>query len=454
MRNNKSIRDERVLAKGVTRSNDTWKTGINNNDLIVGASGAGKTRGYVIPNILQHTSESMVVVDTKGNLHNKFRVYLSEKGYKVHNVNLKNLKDYRLSGYNPLRYVAYDHRRNQYSEKDILTISTALVPIATKRDPFWERSTRMWMSALISFVLELTPKECHTLLEVQKLADNLETEEVLAMFQELSLTKPDCLGARIFPEIIKSKNADKTFACIKMFLNDKLQALSSHELINIYSNTEQVNLAEIGNQKTAVFLTVSDCDRSLDDLVSLFYKQCFNALIGTADSNANSRLDIPVRFIMDDFASNCFIEDFDTIISVIRSREISVTLLIQSISQLGDLYGRAKMNTIVNNCDTLLYLGGQDLDTAAFLSQRINKSISTILSLPLNQAYLVTRGQSTATPVEKYSLEEHPDHEEWIAASGRLPFDDTPVFTETLTPAADFDFGIPLPPISPDSTGY
>jgi len=142
-----------------------------------------------------------------------------------------------------------------------------------------------------------------------------------------------------------------------------------------------------------VFLNTSDTDRSSDKLVSLFFTQALHALCNHADNSPGNRLKIPVRFMLDDFASGTHIPDFDKIVSVIRSREISTSIILQSISQLEALYGHAKAKTILNNCDNLLYLGGQDVETAHYIGMKANKSATSILTMPLDDAWLFSRGQ-------------------------------------------------------------
>ncbi len=161
----------------------------------------------------------------------------------------------------------------------------------------------------------------------------------------------------------------------------------------------------MGREKTAVFLTVSDTDRSMDRLADLFVTQAVHTLCRSADRDyGDSRLAVPVRFLLDDFAAGIFIPDFDKIISVIRSREISVSIILQSISQLESMYGHAGAMTIINNCDNCLYLGGQDVETARYISTRADKWIRTILEMPLDEAWLFTRG-SRVRQVRKYQME-------------------------------------------------
>ena len=178
----------------------------------------------------------------------------------------------------------------------------------------------------------------------------------------------------------------------------------------MYSAPDRIRFQTLGQEKTAVFLTISDTDRSMDGLVNPFYTQALQALCASADRDyPDHRLPVPVRLILDDFATNACIPDFDKIISVIRSREISVSIILQSISQLDSVYGHSASMTIINNCDNCLYLGGQDVETARYIAAKANKTADTILNMPLDQAYLFTRGQKGRL-VRKFDIRTHPDY--------------------------------------------
>ena len=192
-------------------------------------------------------------------------------------------------------------------------------------------------------------------------------------------------------------------------LAEKLSPFSFSGVLALMNHPQKISLSRIGERKTAVFLHISDTDRSMDRLATLFYTQALHVLCRSADKRKNNRLKVPVRLILDDFAAGAdsCIPDFDKIISVIRSREISVSVILQSLSQLEASYGHNKAMTIVNNCDHLLYLGGQDVETARYIATKANKSVNTVLNMPLDDAWLFTRGEAPRQ-VQKYNLKEHP----------------------------------------------
>lgn len=400
----------RILAQGRTTSNDTWGTGRNNNDLIIGPSGAGKTRGYVIPNILQ-CNESMVITDTKGALHGQVGHVLERHGYDVMCINLS---DCLASpwGYNPLEYVRYDGKRDKYDEQDIMTIAAAIVPDEPRNDdPYWHRAARMLLESLVGYTLECLPEEEHNLTSVVKLFSHMNDGTVDRLMGELGDIDPDSFAANRYKMCSTCRQAERMWASVIGILAEKIAVLSFDGARALLTNKKRIDFRTLGHKKTAAFLEISDTDRSMDRLAGLFYAQALHVLSDEADHSPGHRLAVPVRMILDDFAAGARIEDFDGITSVIRSREISVSIILQSITQLEALYGTARAATIINNCDQLLYLGGQDVGTARLISVKANKSINTILQMPLDAAWLFIRGEKPQQ-VNKYRLEAHPLYHE------------------------------------------
>lgn len=396
----------RILAQDHAISNDTWITGLNNNDLIIGPSGAGKTRGYVIPNILQ-CNGSMVVADTKGTICPEVGPILAQEGYKVMEINLA---DCALSpyGYNPLAYIRRD-RYGRFSEQDILTLAACTVPVETVRDPYWENMARIYLESAAAYALEALPEEEQDFTSVVRLSGEMGVGgKYKKLMEELAVIDPESFALsryRMFQNV--SENAGTTSSCIHSFLASKISPLAFDGAKKLFKNPNKINIKRLGREKTAVFLTISDTDSSMYRLANLFYTQALHTLCDLADKSAGHRLKVPVRFYLDDFASNVVIPDFDRIISVIRSREISVSVIIQSLSQLESLYGSPKAMTILNNCDNMLCLGaGRDISTARYISYQVNKPVSTVLNTPLSEAWLLTRGEA-AQQVRKYDLKSH-----------------------------------------------
>ena len=400
----------RILADGHTVHNDTWQTGLNNNDIIIGPSGAGKTRGYVKPNILQTAmqgKESMIITDTKGQLCRELGGLLRQHGYNVLELNLADCSR-SCCGYNPLEFVRYDKASDSYNTQDIMRIAAILTPVESN-DAFWDYYARQLLAAMISYVLECLPRCEHNLNTVVRLFRETGTKNFDKLFAELSEIAPDSFAATQYQMFRLSQSAEKMYSSTLGILAEKLSVFAVGGVTKLFTHPQRVRFYDLANKKTAVFLRISDTDRSMDRLATLFYTQALQNLCGYADRQPGGRLPVPVRLYLDDFAAaaDCCIPDFDKITSVIRSREISVSVILQSLSQLEAAYSHAKALTILNNADHLLYLGGQDVETAKYISIKADKSVSTVLNMPLDCAYLFTRGKKPEQ-VRKYTLENHP----------------------------------------------
>ncbi len=401
------VTSSRILAKGITVSNDTWATGINNNDLLVGPSGGGKTRGYVIPNIL-HAQDSLIVTDTKGNLCRLYGAHLEKQGYKVMHLDFSDTANTPW-GYNPLDYIRQNKDRgsltngDQYNEQDIKKVAQAICPQQNHDDPYWDYASQMYLEAILHFVLNKLPQENHDLYEAYTFLTKMGTCNLDNMVEQEMIAWPRSSFCRKMSMIRQNISAERMNASIKGILAQHLDVVAHSGVRRMFRMERQVDMSAFLRQKTALFLSVSDSDRSQDALVNLFYTQALQYLMHAADQREDSRLPIPVRFILDDFSTNTLIPDFDKIISVIRSREIYVSLVVQSLSQLEGLYGHPKAQTIMNNCDNCLYLGGTDIETARYFAEKANCQVSTVLNLPLNSMFLFTRG-SEPRRIQRYDL--------------------------------------------------
>lgn len=400
---NKLLSNYRILAKDNYLNNNTWETKINNNDLIIGVSGAGKTRSYVMPNIL-HSNESMIIVDTKNMLSKQLAPHLRKKGYKIWNLNFAKMNESEM-GYNPLRFIErYSNRSYPYNTQDIEMLCEYICPVEAKSDPFWDYSARMYLSTLISYVLEALPENEKHLGSVAKLQEIMNTKIFEFLLNEWDEAHPDSYAIKKWHLYKNTTRADKTHSCTLMFVGQKLSSFSGNGVQQMFCNPNQVDFRAMSKQKTVLFINVSDNDRSSDKLLNLLYSQALHELCDCADAAPDGRLEIPVRFIMDDFATNAVIADFDKIISVVRSRDIYLSIILQSLTQLNSMYGKDCAMTIINNCDTCLYLGGQDVETARYIGIKANKTTDSILSLPIDTALLFVRGQK-AKQVTKYEIE-------------------------------------------------
>ncbi|KFI93817.1 type IV secretory pathway, VirD4 component [Bifidobacterium saguini DSM 23967] len=412
---------ERILAAGLTASNNTLISHLNNNDLIIGPSGAGKTRGYVKPNLLQ-MNESVIVTDTKGNLVREIGPVLAAHGYRVVCVDFTDLAGWgpspvcntpgtRMIGYNPLDFIR-THPDGEFNEQDVVAIASAISPVENNKDPFWDQAGAMYLSAFIAYTMQCLPKKEQNLATVQRMVSVMNEGSIPVMMDEMCQIDPQGMTARRWRAIQASQRADKMDSSIRGILESKLAPMAFRGATGMFTRSERIDFAKLGRGHWAVFVNVSDTDRSMDRMVNLFYTQALQQLCRFADTQCDgNRLPVPVRMYLDDFATNCRIPDFDKVIAVIRSRGISVSVILQSLTQLESMYGAATAASIANNCDHWLYLGGQDTDTARQISLRVGCDPGEVMRMPLDCIYVFERGcePELATP---YDIATHPLYSE------------------------------------------
>ena len=358
-------------------------------------------------------NESVIVTDTKGSLLSEIGPVLEAHGYRVMSIDFADMSS--STGYNPLDYVRRDPRTGKLKERDIMKIATVLCPVEDQTQPFWENAAKGYIAMLIGYVLEFLPEEERNLASVAKLAgglqpkgDKMPTGTTGVILDALLESAPDSFAARKWVTTSPGTGAEKMHCSILGILNEKLDFLVFDDTVSMFSCPDRIDFRDLGREKTALFLTVSDTDRSMDRIVTLLYMQALQALCDYADKKCvGYALPIPVRMFLDDFATNAVIPDFDQIISVIRSRNIAVSVILQSVTQLDSLYGVGKARTIINGCDHLLYLGGQDIETARFVGVKAHKTVDTVLDQDLDTVWLFERGRRAET-VQLFDLTTHP----------------------------------------------
>lgn len=389
-----------VLAKDRMYSMDCKKTRLNNNVLVVGASGSGKTRGIVCPNILMATG-SYIISDPKGNLYHRYKKYLETMGYTVQKLDFTDPMN--SSHYNFLNYI-----------REPLDITRAAHLISSQEistiDPFWDQSASMLLAALISYCIEFRKPEEQNFRTIEKLLQMARRDEwssssksgLDSLMDKLGNEYPDSFAVNLYKDVAVAP--ERTFNSILISLSTKLRYMVSEEVIAMMNN-DTVDISSLGKEKKALFVVVSDTDRSMDRLANLFFTQAINELCRYADKQCRDyALPVPVRFILDDFATNCIIDEFPRMISSIRSRGISTMLMIQSESQLAKAYGD-EMDTVIGNCDTYVYLGGSDLETARKVAEKTDIPLKKILHMPLGHEIIFRRGYPPVY-VEGLKLEE------------------------------------------------
>ena len=387
--NNTTEYGYRTLPNGKDYSMDDRATGLNNNVLIAGSPGSSKTRGCVIPNLLR-CNGSYIVVDAKANLYKQYHEYLESNGYRVLRVNFTHPEV--SAHWDPLRYLDSTH--------DILKLSSVLINERENNyDPFWDCSSQFLLNAVIAYLLESFKKgdKRRSFLTIPKLirkagrsSEVNRNSELNNLFETLKSLSPKSWAVKQWENCNIAPS--KTFNTVCATTLSKFSGMDTEELAEMMSYDE-VDLKSVGLRKTAIFIEASDNDRSCDALLSLFYQQAITKLCELADEQPDSKLPVPTTLIMDDFASSIFLPDFDKILANIRSRKISAILVIQSLAQLEASYGR-KSATLIDCCDRFCYLGGSDVSTANYIATKVNKPVSSILSMPLKTCWTFERGSA------------------------------------------------------------
>ena len=346
------------------------KNARNKNVLVVGGSGSGKTRFWLKPNLLQCHS-SYVVTDPKGTIVLECGQAMLKNGYKVKVLNTINFK--KSMHYNPFSYV--------HSEKDILKLVTTLMTNTKGEgsggDPFWEKSERLLLTALIAYLHYEAPVEEQnfaTLLEMLNTMQVLEDDEeyqnpVDLLFEELAKKKPNSFAGRQYK--LYKLAAGKTAKSILISCGARLAPFDIQELRNL-TMYDELQLDTLGDKKTALFLIMSDTDSTFNFLISMVYTQLFNLLCDKADDVYGGKLPIHVRCLIDECANIGQIPNLEKLVATIRSREISACLVLQARSQLKAIY-KDNADTIVGNMDSQIFLGGSEPGTLKDLSEILGK---------------------------------------------------------------------------------
>ena len=379
----------RRFAVKETISNNTFVTGLNNNDLIIGNSGSGKTGGYVIP-ALQEIDGSLVVADTKGQLEKRFKAELKQKGYSVHTLDFVNPD--KSCGYNPLQFIRKD-KSGRLRDQDVLTVASLLSPAQDMRESVWDLCARSCLAFLIGYCLSNKPEGSACMKDIVELHEQYAKKDGDIFFLEWVDENPDSFAARKFHQLQANRIADKMWASVEGFIANNLEPFCFQAFEPMFSAEKNFDIRQLGKKKTVLFINVSDTDRSFDAIINLFYAQTLQVLCTEADKRENGRLAVPVRLILDDFAANAVIPDFDKTISIVRSRDISISLVLQSLSQLESMYSVPMASTIINNCDHILFYGSQDVRTAEIISARAFVAPENILMMPRDKMYLLRAGE-------------------------------------------------------------
>ena len=362
----------KIMTSNVRISYDSRRHRRNLLTIVVGGSGAGKTRFYAKPNLMQ-ANTSFVVLDPKGENLRDTGHLLEEKGYEVRVLDLINME--KSHCYNPFMYLKDDN--------DVQRLVTNLFKATTPKgsqsnDPFWDTAASMLLLALIFYLKYEAPKDEQNFPMVMELLragevreDNDEYQSPLdELFERLEMREPEHIAVKYYKDY--HSGSAKTLKSIQITLAARLEKFNLSSLAALTA-TDDLDLPSLGEKKVALFALIPDNDTSYNFLVSILYTQLFQQLFYLADHKHGGRLPVHVHFLMDEFANVSLPDDFDKILSVMRSREVSVSIILQNMAQLKALFEK-QWESIVGNCDQFLYLGGNEQGTHKYVSELLGKA--------------------------------------------------------------------------------
>lgn len=363
--------ENKLMTQNVRIGLNAKKHRRNLNTLVCGGSGAGKTRFYCKPNLMQ-ANTSFVILDPKGEIVRDTGKLLEKKGYEIRVLDLISME--RSHCYNPFVYLQNDN--------DIQRLVTNLFKATTPKgsqsqDPFWDTAASMLLLALVFYLHYEAPEEEQNFAMVMEMlrAGAIEDEEdprpspLDNLFSDLELDNPDHIALKYYHSY--HAGSAKTLKSIQITLAARLEKFNLESLASMTS-TDELDLPTLGEKKVALFALIPDNDSSFNFLVSILYTQLFQQLFYSADHQHGGCLPIPVHFLMDEFANVSLPDDFDKILSVMRSRGVSVSIILQNLAQLKALFEK-QWESIVGNCDEFLYLGGNEQSTHKYVSELLGK---------------------------------------------------------------------------------
>ena len=367
----KDYSSNKILSQNVRIGLDGRRHRRNLNTLVIGGSGAGKTRFFGKPNLMQ-CNTSFVVLDPKGEQLRDVGNLLEKEGYVIKVVDLINMN--RSHCYNPFRYIKDD--------KDVLKLITNLIRNTTPKgsqtnDPFWEKSETALLEALCLYLLHEAPEEEQNFTMVMEMIAAAEVKEddeeyqspLDELFERLEIRNPNSLALKQYK--IYKQAAGKTAKSILISVGVRLSAFNLESIASL-TTTDELELDLVGERKTAIFAVIPDNDSTFNFLIGMLYTQLFQMLYYQADIVHGGALPVPVHFLMDEFANVALPDEFDKLLSTMRSRLIFVSIIIQNLAQIKGLY-KDSWESIVGNCDTLYYLGGNEQSTHKFMSEYLGK---------------------------------------------------------------------------------
>lgn len=370
---NRKYRDKNsniILSQHISMGLDGRRHKRNLNVIVVGGSGAGKTRGYVLPNIMECNC-SYIIADPKREILRKTGGLLEKEGYEICVLNLVDLE--KSDCYNPIAYLRSDH--------DALKLVTNLIKNTNEKgqkssDPFWDKSEVAILQAFILYLLHEAPTSEQNFSTVMYMIENAAASEedesykspVDLLFDDLERKNPEHIALKMYK--VFKQAAGKTAKSILVSTAVRLAAFNLPEIARV-TEKDEMFLNTIGNRKKAVFAVISDNDTSLNFIVSMLYSQAFQELYHEADRNGG-RLPVHVRVMMDEFANVALPENFEKVLATCRGREISINIIIQNMAQIKAMF-KDSWENLTGNCDTYIYLGGNESTSHEYISKSLGK---------------------------------------------------------------------------------
>lgn len=385
--------DNRILGENLMVSTDCSQTGLNNNILVCGCSGCGKTVSIAEPFLFETHQASLIATVTKRRLVKKYTPIFQERGYTVEDLNFVQPAKSTIS-YDPMNYIK--------SYADITFLARAIVNANPRKeqsfaDPYWDEAATSLLSAEIAYTMMTNDHPSFT--DVLDLQASLVCKEVRGnlvttlddKFTQIEKADPKCFAVNCWNSFKQLPMS--TAGCVYSSLNTTIDTIFTPELRKMFALENKVNFQKIATEKTVLFISTSPVNPSLNSFVNMFYAQVFKRLFEYAESLPEGVLPIPVHMLCDDFATGSKVLNFAEYISIFREKGIAVTLMVQSESQLARMYGQEDATTIINNCDTYVYMGGMDLKTCCSVSERLNVPLDEVLYMPIGKECVFRRGQ-------------------------------------------------------------
>lgn len=384
--------DKVVLGEGCVYSTDSNVTGINNNILVVGGSGSGKTVSIAEAFLLESYNRNIITTVTKRRIVKKYIPLLRDRGYSIWDLDFVHPENGNV-GYDPLDFVK--------SYQDIVFVAKSIIESNNKNensnaDPYWNEAATSLFSSIIAYVLMKKPHPNFS--DVLEMIDGLTFEEdggeitTNYDFEFFKLEKANPSNFATVNWRSFRRLPIRTASCVFGVLNTATSFVFTPELRKIFRLRRKISFERFARDKRALFITSSPVNPSLNTFINMFYAHIFKELFEIGERRESGVLPRQVHMLADDFATGCPVPLFDQYISIFREKGISVTLLVQSESQLSSLYGDDKATTIINNCDTYVYMGSNDLETAKNIATRAGILTEECLNMKLGNQIIFRRG--------------------------------------------------------------